>query len=133
VARTLLDTGPLVALFVRNDRHHRRAVAWFKRNRAELVTTHAVLTEAWHLLSPPARQRLMAWAVEVLIVPELPPGSMARLAKLLSAYADMPMDYADATLVLLAHELGELGVATTDVRGFSAYRTEGKKTLRIVF
>jgi hypothetical protein len=133
VARTLLDTGPLVALFVRNDRHHRRAVAWFKRNRADLVTTHAVLTEAWHLLNPPARPRLMAWAVEVMIVPDLPAGSMARLASLLAAYADTPMDYADATLVLLAHELGELSVATTDIRGFSAYRTEGGKALRVVF
>jgi len=133
VARILLDTGPLVALFRRNDTHHRRAVAWFRRNRAELVTTHAVLTEAWHLLNAAVRTKLMTAAAEALIVPELPAGAMTRLASLLSAYADTPMDYADATLVLLAHELGDTSVATTDLRGFSAYRTEGRKPLRIVF
>jgi hypothetical protein len=43
------------------------------------------------------------------------------------------MDYADATLVLLAHDLRELRVATIDLGDFSAYRTEGKKALRLVF
>jgi predicted nucleic acid-binding protein len=43
------------------------------------------------------------------------------------------MDYADATLVLLAHDLRELRVATIDRGDFSAYRTEGKKALRLVF
>ncbi len=57
VASVLLDTGPLVALFKRNDTFHKKSVDWFARNRAELVTTHAVLTEAWHLISPPAPAR----------------------------------------------------------------------------
>lgn len=133
MARVLLDTGPLVALFKRNDAWHRRAAGWFSRNRADLVTTHAVLTEAWHLISPPARGKLMAFAAAALIVPELADGTIPRLARLLATYADTPMDYADATLVLLAHDLGELRVATIDLGDFSVYRTEGRKALRVVF
>ena len=133
VARVLLDTGPLVALFKRNDKAHRRAVGWFSRNRADLVTTHAVLTEAWHLINPTARKNLMAFAGEALLVPELPGDAVRRLARLLDAHADTPMAYADATLVLLAHELGELRVATIDVEDFGVYRTEGKKRLRVEF
>ena len=133
MARVLLDTGPLVALFKRNDAAHRRAVAWFSRNRADLATTHAVLTEAWHLVNLSARGKLMAFAAEALIVPELPDDAMARLARLLYAYSDTPMDYADATLVLLAHELGEMRVATIDAGDFGVYRTEGNKRLRVVF
>jgi predicted nucleic acid-binding protein len=133
VARILLDTGPLVALFKRNDASHRRAAEWFARNRADLVTTHAVLTEAWHLINPSARAKLMAFTNEALVVPELPDDAISRLTRLLATYADTPMDYADATLVLLAHELGELRVATMDIGDFAAYRTEGKKALRVVF
>lgn len=133
MARVLLDTGPLVALFKRNDAWHRRAAGWFARNRADLVTTHAVLTEAWQLISPSARGKLMAFAAEALIVPELAADVIPRLTRLLAAYADTPMDYADATLVLLAHDLGELRIATIDLGDFSVYRTEGKKALRLVF
>ena len=92
-----------------------------------------MLTEAWHLVNPSARGKLMAFAAEALIVPELPGDAIARLARLLDAYSDTPMDYADATLVLLAHELGEMRVATIDAGDFGVYRTEGNKPLRVVF
>ncbi len=75
----------------------------------------------------------MAFAAEALIVPQLSDDAIPRLARLLATYADTPMDYADGTLVLLAHDLGELRVATIDVGDFSAYRTEGKRALRMVF
>jgi len=133
VASVLLDTGPLVALFKRNDGFHERAVGWFSRNRGDLVTTHAVLTETWHLISPAVRGKLMDFASAALIVPSLPEDALPRLAKLLEKYADTPMDYAHATLVLLAHDLRMLRVATIDLGDFSAYRTEGGKALRIVF
>jgi hypothetical protein len=42
-------------------------------------------------------------------------------------YKDVPMDFADATLVVLAEETGIQEVFTLDLRGFSAYRIHGKK------
>jgi len=51
-----------------------------------------------------------------------------RAAALMRKYSDTPMDFADATLVLLAEATGILDILTLDRRGFSTYRTaEGKK------
>lgn len=46
-------------------------------------------------------------------------------------YADLPMDYADATLVVLAEEVESDLVFTTD-RDFLVYRHKGWRPFRIV-
>src|SRR5436190_10644879 len=66
------------------------------------------------------------------IVALVEPLKIAEAARLMQKYADTPMDFADATLVLLANELGALEVATLDTRGFSAYRTVKGKAFRLV-
>lgn len=38
-------------------------------------------------------------------------------------YSDLPMDYADATLVLLGERIGVSAILTLDRRGFSVYRS----------
>jgi uncharacterized protein len=47
-------------------------------------------------------------------------------------YADTPMDFADATLVLLAEAIGVTKILTLDRRGFSTYRTPKGKRLALV-
>jgi uncharacterized protein len=47
-------------------------------------------------------------------------------------YADLPMDYADATLVALAEELDTNLVLTTDRRDFGLYRIRGRRRFEIV-
>ena len=47
-------------------------------------------------------------------------------------YHDLPMDFADATLVALAEESEADHVFTLDRKGFSTYRLRGKKTFRLV-
>ena len=47
-------------------------------------------------------------------------------------YQDLPMDYADATLVALAEESETDYVFTLDRKGFSAYRLQGRKAFRLV-
>ena len=37
-------------------------------------------------------------------------------------YQDLPMDLADASLVILAEQLGEGRILSTDLRDFSGYR-----------
>jgi hypothetical protein len=49
--------------------------------------------------------------------------SLQRVRDLLGDYADLPMDYADATLVVLAEEIGTDLVFTTDRRDFGVYPT----------
>ena len=46
-------------------------------------------------------------------------------------YCDTPMDFADASLVLLAERLQIYAICTLDRRGFSTFRI-GRKPFRLV-
>lgn len=134
-ATVLVDTGPLVALFDPSDRDHAVCTAELGRlNRCRLVTTLAVLTEASHLLAfSPAAQRSVidfagAGAVELS---EFGGADLVRASALMTKYEDLPMDFADATLVVLAERLHTLWVFTLDRQDFSVYRL-GRRALRIL-
>lgn len=46
-------------------------------------------------------------------------------------YADLPMDFADATLVVLGEDLDTDLIFTTDYRDFGVYRAKGKRRFQI--
>src|SRR4029453_8167720 len=126
----LLDTGALVSLLDRSQTHH------LKCRRAFADWTGPVWsTEATHLLAGVQGGR--AACVDfflsggALLVPSSTT-SLQRVRKLLDKYADLPMDFADATLVALAEELDCASVLTTDRTDFSIYRVKGRKPFRIV-
>ena len=50
---------------------------------------------------------------------------------LMSRYADLAMDFADATLVYLARREGLSTVFTVDHADFGVYRIQGRKRFRI--
>jgi predicted nucleic acid-binding protein len=58
--------------------------------------------------------------------------SLRRTRELSSQYADLPMDYADATLVVLAEELDTNQVFTTDRRDFAVYRIKGRRRFEVI-
>lgn len=66
-----------------------------------------------------------------LLVPTSPV-SLHRAAALMRRYQDMPMDYADATLVALAEELRTNRVFTLDRKGFSIYRLHRDHAIEVV-
>jgi predicted nucleic acid-binding protein len=47
-------------------------------------------------------------------------------------YSDLPMDYADATLVVLAEDVGTNLIFTTDRRDFSVYRIKGRRRFEVL-
>lgn len=55
---------------------------------------------------------------------------LPRLNALMRQYADLPMDLADASLVLLAEECGEGRIVSTDERDFHAYRWKNQHPFR---
>ena len=57
--------------------------------------------------------------------------SLPRVRALLDKYADVPMDYADATLVALADELDYTSVFTTDRTDFAVYRVKGGRVRHV--
>ena len=121
----LLDTGPLVAVLDASDQWHTRCVEVWPEVIARCLTTEAVVTEACHLVlrggdaaSPPLTF-LMRAGIPVL---GLPADGLHRAATLMDRFANLPMDYADATLVVVGEALQIGTVFTTDRRGFTTYR-----------
>jgi uncharacterized protein len=49
------------------------------------------------------------------------------MANLIERYADLPMDLADASLVVLAENLGHGRILTVDRRDFSVYRWQNDR------
>ena len=131
----LLDTGALVTLLDRSQPKHRAFAAFFKGWRGAVVSTEAVLTESSHLLGRVVGGRAACLdffiAGGALLVPQSR-AVLGRCRDLIERYADVPMDYADATIVALAEDLGTNLVLTTDRKDFSIYRIGKKKRFKIV-
>lgn len=123
----LADTGYWVALFNRGDAHHERALDVSREIRERLATTWPVLTETTHLLAARGQtgvsarflERCFSGAVDVF---ELEAQSRPRLLELMRRYERLPMDLADASLVILAEKLGHGRILSTDRRDFESYR-----------
>ncbi len=137
MARVLVDTGAVVALVNRADRHHASAADWFASYRGSLLTTEAVITETAYVLAVSrAHQRAaLLWFERARLAGLLhvvPIDDYAALDAIIARYSRLPCDYADATLVALAEQTGVTVIATIDQRDFSVYRVRGRKRFRIV-
>lgn len=129
----IADTGFWLALANRRDTAHAIAHAAYDGLTEPLVTTWPVFAEACHLL----RVR-MGVEQEVNLVEGYAQGGFevfdltrehaSRLKALMRRYADLPMDLADASLVVLAEHLGHGRILTTDRRDFQVYRWNERQT-----
>jgi uncharacterized protein len=133
--KTVVDSGPIIALFDADDTYHRRALEYVRKSRAKLISGMAVITEAMYVLkdSLQARKNLLAWIGAgglLLIEPEA--GDFPRIIALIEKYADLPMDFTDAVVVSLCERLGTNHVASVD-RDFAIYRYEGRTKFVNVF
>ncbi len=127
-----VDAGFLFALVDRGDAWHQRAVAMAPTASQGWVTTWPVLTEATHLmmrwLGPEFACALMDdVASGGVALWEPPENQFARIAPLMRRYAALPMDLADASLVLLAEHLDHGRILSTDQRDFSTYRWKSRR------
>ncbi|CAN5139090.1 PIN domain-containing protein [soil metagenome] len=132
MSRLLVDTGPLVALLNRGDPDHERCAEYLKHERAQLLTTWPVITEAMYLLR---RSVVARGAILTMIqAEELEPADILalveRIAALIDKYEDLPMDFADATLVAVAEQERLDTVFTLD-DDFQIYRVR-RQALRMV-
>jgi len=127
--KAILDTGPWVALIDRSEATHDRCVNWFKHYTGKIYSTEAVLTEVLYLLnfSVDAQTAAMDFVLES-VVALIPIGieSLNRVKSLMTKYSDLPMDYADATIVCLAMETGIRHIITLDKKDFSIYKIKNQ-------
>lgn len=124
----LVDAGPLIALFDRDDAHHAAIKNLLRDTSGHLITTWPVLTETSHMLDFDVRAQLdfYRWvAGGGVLVQELPVAVLERIMDLVEKYRDRPMDLADATLVVVAETLGIMEIISID-RDFDVYRTSDR-------
>ena len=130
-----VDAGFLYALADARDAWHRQAAAQVHTAAEGWITTWPVLTEACRLIGSRLDARFaLALLDDVaggeLLVWDIPAAAAAQIGKLMQKYASLPMDLADASLVLLAEHLGHGRILSTDQRDFGDYRWKNRKPFK---
>ena len=123
----IADTGFWVAVANDKDQYHALALEKFTKLTEPLVTTWPVMTEVCHLLLKRRGVKaelgfIQSYRDGAFLAFNLDETHQERLLKLMNQYADLPMDLADASLVILAEELGHGRILSTDQRDFHTYR-----------
>lgn len=131
----IADTGFWLALGNRKDRHHEPAKQRLAELEEPLITTWPVLTETCHLLvhrlGNPAQIKFMqSYETGAFEVFDLSQDHAPVLVKLMRKYANLPMDLADASLLVLAEHLGHGRILSTDQRDFKSYRWKQHRPFR---
>lgn len=131
----IADTGLLYALFDGDDKHHARAADVVRGRRFAFLTSLAVVTETMHMLKRcpvPTRIEFLRWirggGAQVI---DLVLEDFDRIGEVIEKYADLPADFADATLVAIAERLQISSVATFD-SDFEVYRYRNRSRFRNV-
>lgn len=128
----IADTGFFVALANPSDRDHTLALARGRELEEGLITTWPVLTETAHLLlNYVGVDGLLAFVSSArngaFSIFELTATQWPRIEALMRRYRDLPMDLADASLVILAEERDDGRILSTDRRDFRTYRWKSRK------
>jgi hypothetical protein len=133
----LCDTGVLITIVDRQQPQHQAYRQIIQRSASPLLTTWACLTEAMYLA-----HRLGGWVMQNQLGKLLLKGGLipypinstqqiTRVFALIEQYRDRPMDFADATLVLVAEETGNHQILTLD-SDFLFYRIHNRDSFEII-
>lgn len=124
----IVDTGFWLALANQRDAAHARAHKRFTELKHEgFITTWCVITETCYLL-----QQRVGLDAPLNLLSKVSTGSLQmftltqqdcpRIIELMTKYRNLPMDLADASLVILAENLGHGRILSVDQRDFNTYR-----------
>jgi predicted nucleic acid-binding protein len=96
--------SPLVALFDKDGRYHQAVKEFFREYTGRLHTSWAVITEVLHMLDFDVRAQIdfLTWVPrDALEITPLNKEWVARIAALSQKYADVSIDFAEATLIVI--------------------------------
>ena len=133
--KVIIDSGPLVAIFNKDDSYHKQAIVFFKNFNGKLFTNLSVITEVFYLLDYSVRDQLnfIKWIKDgAVTIIDLIQHDYERLVELIDKYSDLPIDLADASLISISERLKIYDVATIDSE-FYIYRMKNKKFFTNVF
>ena len=135
----IVDTGFWVALANKNDNYHEAAKQTFSQYNEPLITTWCVVTETCYFLQ--ARRGVQSSVTFINAMAEglfqvfdiNKPHHISRLKDLMNKYRDVPMDLADASLVLVAEEYKSGRILSLDIKDFSIYQWNNKNYFENLF
>ncbi len=129
--KTLIDSGPLIALFDKSDSYHLKILNFLKNYKGKLVTSVAVVTEVSHILDFNLQVQIdfLKW-IELggLELYNITQNDIADIRIMMQKYIDIPMDFADATLMYIANKEKIKNIISID-NDFDIYRTLKKQNL----
>lgn len=128
----ITDTGFWIALANRKDVHHTQAFKVLESIQEPLITTWPVVTEICHILLSRLGTLAMLRFIQSVddgacVLFDLKEEHFSRMIVLMKKYQSLPMDLADASLVILAEHLGDGRILSTDIRDFKSYRWKERK------
>lgn len=129
--KTLIDSGPLIALFDRSDSFHQSVLSFLKSFQGELITSWSVITEVSHMLDFNLNVQIdfLKWIERGgITLYELTCNDITFMRSMMEKYSDIPMDLADATLMYIANKEHIKTIVSID-SDFDIYRTLKKQNL----
>lgn len=123
-----LDTSALFVLLNRRDPDHEAAKAALASAGRPYLVPSGILAEIMYLLEqrmPATVDRLLADLESGAFGLDCGERNLTRIRELVGRYADLPLGFADATVIACAERNGGL-VLTFDVRDFSVVAREGR-------
>lgn len=128
---TIIDSGPLIALFDKSDKYHDRVLSFLKSYDGRLITTWAVITEVTHMLSFNLNVQIdfLKWIhLGGLEVVEITQENLKEIIDYMQKYTNVPMDLADGSLLVLAQNRRIKDIVSID-SDYDIYRTIKKEAL----
>lgn len=132
---TLVDAGPLIALFDKDDIYHKQILEFLKSYNCHLYTTWPVITETLYMLSFSTEVQLdfLSWLDRGgLRVLNFDQSILKRVIDLTKKYNDLPADFADASLVAVAEREDIKDIVSID-SDFNLYQSKKGTFLNNIF
>ena len=132
---TLIDSGPLIALFDKNDKYHKQMLTFMESYKGELVTTWAVMTEVSHMLDFNLKVQLafLKWIERGAVsIYDMKQSDLGTIIPMMTKYTNVPMDLADSSLMFVAQKENISNIISID-SDFDIYRTLKREFLVNLF
>lgn len=128
---TLIDAGPMIALFDKDDQYHPDIIEFLQGYNGNLFTSWPVVTEVTHILdfSVLAQIDFLKWinkgGIEIVEISET---GLKRIIHLIQKYSDQPMDFADGSLMWISEKYHINNIVTID-SDYYVYRKKNNNNL----
>lgn len=135
IGNSIIDAGPLIALFNKDDKYHKKTKYFLKDFKGRLYTSWAVVTEVMHMLNSNHICQINFLKFierDGLKVVNFSKDDIARIIDLFKKYNDVPVDLADATLIILSEKENISNIITID-SDFYIYRNKDDNYIRNIF